>query len=256
LRQSGVPANSDYFPFVDQNAARARILKRSAIELNQLHLLPVPLFDLLEGKADTRAQTLLPGGPVTWREQSLRTALTWKSALMASRYEVLNAAQARLLLSLNSPAKECAEPAVRRAWLSSAAVIASLTTPQLSASELAPMWDRIEATPCAAALDTQDRQFAHLLRAIATRSVARTSAIGTELLENGYRFAEPSQFQMALLATAASHISAGQPERALLLLQRNAGKTSSTPAVALAMRWMSSIGAESGRQTLTRNSPR
>lgn len=42
-----VPANSDYFPYVDLNAIRARITQRNAVELPMLTALPVPLMDLL-----------------------------------------------------------------------------------------------------------------------------------------------------------------------------------------------------------------
>jgi spermidine synthase len=48
LRSSGVPANSDYFPFVDLNAARARILRRHAAEFNGIQAMPVPFFALLQ----------------------------------------------------------------------------------------------------------------------------------------------------------------------------------------------------------------
>ena len=41
-----VPVNSDYFPFVDQNAARFRFMNQDARQLPDLTMLPVPFLQL------------------------------------------------------------------------------------------------------------------------------------------------------------------------------------------------------------------
>jgi hypothetical protein len=57
LQASGVPENSDYFPYVDLNAPRARILKRNAAQFAGLATLSVPFFELLTGAGDVRERT-------------------------------------------------------------------------------------------------------------------------------------------------------------------------------------------------------
>ncbi len=247
LRHSGVPVNSDYFPFIDQHAARTRILRRNAVEFTELHLLPVPLFELLQGKAESRRQTLPPTDPMTERDRMAETAVALRQAIESDRYETLDAELMRILLTLQSSEQECARPAVRRAWLSSAAFIAAQTNSQLSAEELQPVWDRISATPCAKLLETRDSRMLTLMQSIAARDVEKTASIGAQILKDGYPFSEPSQAQLVLLATAASEIGSNRTDAALEVLARNPPQTAAAaPPVRLALNWMTAIANDRG----------
>ena len=52
---STAPVNSDYFPFVDLNAARARFMHSSSDEIRSLRHAPVPLLDLVEQNPTAQA---------------------------------------------------------------------------------------------------------------------------------------------------------------------------------------------------------
>ena len=45
----GVPTNSEFDPFVDMNAPRARFLGQYALALTELNMLPAPITQLLGG---------------------------------------------------------------------------------------------------------------------------------------------------------------------------------------------------------------
>ena len=51
LSTYAVPANSDYFPFLDNHAVKARFLKKSAKNFVRLPLGSVPMMALLDSKA-------------------------------------------------------------------------------------------------------------------------------------------------------------------------------------------------------------
>lgn len=53
-----VPANSDYYPFLDLNAEKARFLKEDASGLLDIRLSPVPILDILYGETGQRTSRL------------------------------------------------------------------------------------------------------------------------------------------------------------------------------------------------------
>ena len=241
VMESGVPANSDYFPYVDLHAARARILKLNAIEFTGLQTLPVPFFELLEGVAHQRASTTPSSNPMSGRDSMGAAAVELRRAVMTSQYDGLEPDATRLLLTLHSSIDDCAKPAIRRAWLASAHYVAAQTSAPLSAKELQPMWDTIEKTPCAEMLAPQDREMLSLLRAVALREVAKVAATGSGLFAGNYDFAEPAQMSFALLATAASAVGTNRPGTAIDVIQANAGRISHTPTLTLAIKWLAAI---------------
>src|SRR4029079_3657 len=68
VRGYPVPVNSDYFPYVDQNAARFRFTNRDAIQLAELTVLPVPFLQLAMPAWDQRPLEHAPDFPGSRRE--------------------------------------------------------------------------------------------------------------------------------------------------------------------------------------------
>ena len=60
VEMSDSPANSDFHPFLDQNAARARFLADDVIRLLNLRLSSVPILDILYGDKGRRMNDLSP----------------------------------------------------------------------------------------------------------------------------------------------------------------------------------------------------
>jgi hypothetical protein len=243
VQASGVPANSDYFPFVDLNAPRARILKQNAIQLTLLGTLPLPFFELLTGTDHPRERTFFSPNASSSREVMVGQAAALRDAWETSEYDDLSADAARTFLTLFSPKEECVKPGVRRAWLDSAYYIASHTNVALGSHELRVIWDRLAATPCAQQLSDQDREMFALLRAIALRDVERVAQIGGALYAAGYDFPDGSLQSLALIATAASQLAIDKPREASALIEKNIGRTRKTPSQALALSWLSALAA-------------
>jgi spermidine synthase len=245
LQANSVPANSDYFPFVDLNAPRARILKRSAIEYSRLQILPIPFFELIEGAADPRAITKASPGPTSDRDTLIAHAVEIRNGIEQSAYGSLPPETSRALLTLASSKEECAKPGVRTAWLDSAYVVAAQVNTALSAAELADIWTRIAATACAAELTAKERDLFELIRAVAARDMPRIAERGLAVLSSGYPLPGRSNVWV-LIATSASLVATGNAAQASALLANVAGNTPAIPSEILAATWIAALAAQRG----------
>jgi spermidine synthase len=244
LRHSGVPANSDYFPYVDLNAPRTRILRRNALEFSDMQLLSVPFFELVADARHPRASTLPMLTPNTPRDQMTAGAVAIREAITTKQYDNVDPSMTRLMLTLFSSAEACSSPAVQKAWLDSAFVVAAETSTPLSAAELHGMWKIIDGTPCAGLLDDQGRQMLGLLRSVAARDVGEVVRLGTALLEGDHSFTTSQQLSFALIATSASAVGAGEPQKALGLIAKNMERVPGATSDSLALRWLASIASD------------
>jgi predicted membrane-bound spermidine synthase len=243
VQASGVPANSDYFPFVDLNAPRARILRQDAVQLTLLSTLPVPFFELLTGNEQPRERTFFSPNARSSRDAMVGQATALRDAWETSKYDHLTASAAKTFLTLYNPKEQCSQRGVRRAWLESAHYIASRTNVALGSNELRVFWDQLAATPCAQKLSARDRQMFELLRAVALRDVEGVASTGAALYAANYEFDESDYQALALIATAASQIALNKPREALALIDKNSRVTSKTPSQALALHWLTAIAA-------------
>lgn len=69
------PENSDYFPYLDNRAARARFVRTTSGELGALRLAALPLIETLEGRESTYRETRLANVAYLDRARASRNAL-------------------------------------------------------------------------------------------------------------------------------------------------------------------------------------
>jgi spermidine synthase len=243
LQASGVPANSDYFPYVDLNAPKARVLKRNAAHFAGLRILTVPFFELLTNSGEARERTTFSTNAYSTRDVQVGQATALRDAWENSQYDHLTAEAARAFLTLHSSKEECAREGARRAWLDSAYYIGAETNALLAPAELRVIWDQLEKTPCASQLSAQDHAMLDLLRAVALRDVDGVASTGSALFASNYEFAVRDYLSLALIATAASDIAIDKPAEAIQLLEEHASGARQTPSQALALQWLSAIAA-------------
>jgi hypothetical protein len=89
-----VPANSDYFPFVDLNAARLRYTEANAIELPNLRMLPFPLTEMLAGN-DHPVHAIPSGNGTLPQDASIRRARIIRDGIVAGAPDQLPPDHAR-----------------------------------------------------------------------------------------------------------------------------------------------------------------
>jgi hypothetical protein len=213
-----VPANSDFFPFVDLNAPRLRFMLDNALELPRLTSLPIPVLDLL-GPDSPASATLEPSHHSSLaRDVQLRRALAIRRALSSGRLDDLDPGVAvTLLLIRMSGEKSCADPQLQNTWKTAARNVGAMTATYLNPSELAGVWSSIRSTACYRDASGEYRAWADLLAAVAARNAAEIVTQGTRLLE---RPATLSKDDLTYLTTvmASAYFRMGQMPQARSLL--------------------------------------
>jgi hypothetical protein len=214
-----VPANSDYFPFVDLTAPRMRFLGRDALAVSLLNSLPVPVVRLLGSGSDA---------PVSYGTQQSRTSLDHErrtdEALALARAiqtgevaDVAPSAAADVVL-LRSMRAECAAAEPRGVWFDALTRVSEQTSPFLDSAGNAALWDWIGASSCAHEADANERRWIEYLRAMASGARAEVATQGLAWFESPDAAMSPQQLTTVLLGTSAALVGEQrQPEAAQLL---------------------------------------
>lgn len=220
-----MPANSDYAPILDLNAAKHRFMERSATAVVGLLNQGVPILEMLEPERSTR-----PVNPL------------YKGAYAFARID--NARRARYALEfLLGPAPPAAEDiasdfqkdleivqlrllgcqTARRldVWLHALLRVARAVNPYVGAAEADALWSRVRAAPCFATLYPFQQRWIDLFAAVGARDAARMAALGTQLLETQPSLSSDAR-EYLLQATMSGAIVEGNAERAAALWDRYA----------------------------------
>jgi predicted membrane-bound spermidine synthase len=217
-----VPANSDFYPFVDLNAPRLRYLRANAMELPALTVLPIPFLELI-GAAPRRGATLEPSADSgVIRDRLVQRALDIRRALLSGRPDDLDPATAEFLRVIGTGAELCARAPARSAWQNAVRNLSDDTAAYLNPAELQVLWSRVESSPCYLTATGSDRAWVDLWSAIARRDSTAIVAHGTDLLAPS----ADSDAELAYLTTvtAAADVGMGESARARTLLRAQWGR--------------------------------
>jgi hypothetical protein len=219
----GVPANSDFYPYLDLHAAKHRFLQGSAEELTGLLSYSIPVVSLLEGRAKNHSveskmdgDEYLEALELTRRARYARDFLLRPSppepaAIPRPFQKDLELTRARLI--------ECRDPERSDIWFHSLYQLARTLNPMLSAEEAKAVWERIERAPCSSRVAPSERQWIELMKAVGNRSAPEIARLAEALLElpsdlpTGHR-------QYLLAAGMAGHLAQGKRAEASALWNR------------------------------------
>ncbi|MGQ0544958.1 MAG: spermine synthase, partial [Betaproteobacteria bacterium] len=220
----GMPANSDYRPVLDLNAARHRFLEHSAGEVVGLLNLGVPLLEMLEPSRSRRAvNPLFRGAYAFERIENARLAWYGREFLAGPRLPVPQAVPTQLQKDLELVKLrlvECREPRDLDVWLHSAIRVAQALNPYLSSDDLSAIWARIATGPCAAQLRDFQRRWIALFRAVAARDARRTAALAGELLSTQTELGADAR-EYLLLAAMTGYAAQGEGPAALEIWEKH-----------------------------------
>jgi predicted membrane-bound spermidine synthase len=218
----GVPANSDYYPYLDLHAAKYRFLHQSADELTGLLSYSIPVVSLLEGTKSGRADPKAEGQEYLEALELARRAGYARDYLLSSKQpepvaiprpfqKDLELTRARLI--------ECRDVGRSDIWFQSLYELSRILNPMLSAGAAKEIWDRIDQAPCAAQLTTDERQWIDLFRAVGERSAPGMARIAEALLAKTSDL--PSGHRHYLMAAGmAGYLAQGRRAEAAALWNR------------------------------------
>jgi hypothetical protein len=213
-----VPVNSDYFPYVDQNAARFRFMNRDAVELPTLTMLAVPFLQLALPEWAPRSLESAPKFGQGRRETLANRAGLIAASVAENDFRLLPDKINGYIATLDMPATSCRAGGLGRGWDAAVTDLSSRTTAMLPYEDLAPLWSRIQASPCYRSATPADALWPNFLHAVAERDRPKIAKLGHLLLDLHGR--EPGELVYVLTATAASLFGSGKRAEASQLVRK------------------------------------
>ncbi len=221
-----IAPNSDYFPVLDQNAARARFMGARAREIVDLWNTPIPAIEFLGGSPQRAA----PVTPRPWlrRSERMHAAQHGRTYLLNGAKRHLDSLPVRLrsdfelvrLAFLECPASP------RQVSLDQLLAVAGVLLPYLPRDEgKKSVWEALRASPCLRLGEPQASWLA-LFAAIGARDAAAMARIAESRL--GSRDPVEAQHRDFLLAAAIiGWLATGDKARAAALWNTFAGEVTS-----------------------------
>jgi spermidine synthase len=242
----GVPANSDFYPYLDLHAAKYRFLHQSADELTGLLSYSVPLVALLEGRKSATAdpkgegQDYLEALELARRASYARDFLLSRNqpqpvAIPRQFQKDLELTRARLI--------ECRDVGRSDIWFHSLYELARTLNPMLSAEDAKTVWDRIEQAPCRSQLSPDERRWMSLFRAVGERSAPDMARLAEALLAKTSDL--PSGHRQYLIAAGmAGLLAQGKRAEAAALWNRYPADADRTEDVGLRLLYAHAFPAD------------
>lgn len=170
FKKMGIQPNSDYFPYLDTNAVKARYLQSNFFPLNELRYSPLPLLDMLEGTRRGDAVTRVTASPFFMQHQYAVRARQLQDFIMAD---------APLPKGMPNDVRDAAvilaSPGCGGEHNRALLYIARNTITFLSEGELARLWPRV-MRGCG------QTDWLRLVQALSARDAAASAGAARELL--------------------------------------------------------------------------
>ncbi|MFH1045016.1 MAG: fused MFS/spermidine synthase [Pseudomonadota bacterium] len=237
VRSFAVPANSDYYPYLDLNAARYRFLQQSAGDVAALNAASVPVIPMLEGN-NTLPQVSLDGADYFNRIEQIRRAQYIRDTYLKPNppepMAMPRALQKDLELA-SLRALDCWDPSRHDVWLHSLFQVAVVVNPFLAPEETGAIWKRFETTGCYGSLPQAYKLWIALFKAVGARDGAAMAKLAEQL------FAKPSDLPSEsrpylLTAAMTGYLAQNKPHEALQAWARYSPQISSVERSQLMLR--------------------
>jgi hypothetical protein len=216
----GMPANSDYAPVLDLNAARHRFMEKSAADVVALLTADLPLLELLEPERSRRAiNPLFKGAYAFDRVENTRLAWYARDFLLRPRPPVPESIPKELQKDLELVKLrliECRDPRDLDVWLLSALRVAKTLNPYLASDDVGAVWARIMGTPCYGVLQDFQRRWIALFQAVGARNAPRMAELASSLIANEQPLVADAR-EYLLLAALTGYVASGNKAKALEL---------------------------------------
>ena len=215
-----VPANSDYFPVLDLNAARTRFLGSTAHEFIALKRAPLPVLELLSGskrnEIDTRvvARDDLQITRATQAALALRDFYINGNSPQTSSHIPAEIRKDMQLVSLLL--KDCRLGDAWRTWLDSLHAVAIAMLPYLDVADVERVWGALDMDRCGERLEPPRPLWFALLKAVGTRDAAGMARWARAILAKETAL-PAAQFDYVLGAGMLGHLAAGERTEAYSL---------------------------------------
>lgn len=245
---SGAPSNSDYFPYLSYQAPKARYLEQEASELTGLHIVSVPLLEMLDRQPRTAALPatatpyfVLPGYQTT--------ANRIAEALLSSppvEFQSLGKFSFLVQLLKRELAADDSHPPVDELVHSALFDVAMATNPFLAADRVQPVWAMLTSQPAYKLLSPQTKNWLALYQAVGARDGLAMGDLSTGLINTILKSnLRPNEAVYLLTAGLTGYLAVGDKAKAQSLLKIYSQQQNLPPAVPLELQLLIQLSAKS-----------
>jgi hypothetical protein len=254
LQTIPVPPNSDFFPYVDLNAARLRYMGQNAIELPALTVLPIPFLELLDDSAP-RGPTVEPAAnSALFRDRLVRRALEIRRAVSSGSLNSLDPLSASYLSRIDMSRDRCATKEGLDAWKAAVRNISDDTAAFLNPLELEELWNKVMSSPCYRDVPGEHKTWADLLAAISHRNAPEIVKLGRELLGSHTSHSEDELAYLTTI-TVAAQVRMREIAQARSLLQAQWRRFNHAGQFDLALRDLAALTRSAGTEPMAQVAP-
>lgn len=217
------PANSDYYPYVDQHAPKARFTGSDARLLTSFGLAPLPLLEMLGQQGQWLGQPITPTSNFT-RAQLVIQAKAIRAALLndVKDSDHIEFKEQALATLLSLPLSQCQNPAIATMWHAALFNTAKVTLPYLLPQELEPVWQKIALTACVQTLPSEYLQWLSLLRAVGNRDARNMASYAASLLEHPQERKDRERYRYLAAVQLLGLLHQGKQQEALAVWEKHA----------------------------------
>jgi len=234
LAQSTIPANSDYFPFLDLHAGRARYQGQMATMFRTWGVAPLPVLEMLG--METVDYAAVVHEPTFGRTARINGARVLHAAI-GERENRKSSALGPAATVVDLFSGSCDATKQEDVWLLAMQTIAEESLPFLLPADATSLVATALPAECTASLSPQLKTWADLYRAVAARNAQGMVDAGEAALQ--HRDVEEGRLYYALSAAMLGHLAIGQPDRTLQLWRERPDalqRLTATPDIELVVR--------------------
>jgi len=183
IRHFFIPANSDYYPFLDLNAPKSRFLSQEVSELLDIRQSSIPILDILyqHQRVSENELTVTDYYPVT-RDAGI--AYWIYRFFNQGSYDEANFAYAAAISYLRETARSCQQPVDTALWIDSLYLIMGKTVNYLSPDRTEEIIAAITPDCEEVILSTEQSKWLQLYRSLANINVIDIISASTWLLQS------------------------------------------------------------------------
>jgi predicted membrane-bound spermidine synthase len=210
------PANSDFRPYLDLNAARYRFLQGGAGDLTRVGADGVPIIAMLESRTHVVRPLSYDGDEFLERIELARRARYARDFYLGEAAPVPVGIPAELEKNLELSKMrglDCVGGETLDIWIHALFQVARAINAVLSPAEADAIWSRFERAPCYRRLGAEEQAWVKLFRAVGVRDASAMARHADALLAHG-RELSASHKQFLLTASLVGNILSAQLDRA------------------------------------------
>lgn len=213
-----IPANSDYYPVLDQHAAQARFMEHNATEIIAMTMEPLPLRDMFGLTSSRDLQGIINPQLYYPLSEPRQQAQNLGRVLLEGAGVPVPAESRQQAMHLRSLFTHCQMPQ-HGDRIYEMYSMATLLVPLLSSETLQAIWNELLDPSCVDRMHPMERAWLDLIIAVGNRDAREMAARAERLLAGGGGLTQTRT--RYLIATAMlGYIAQGRPDAARAIWER------------------------------------